>query len=116
MNEQIQVHDIMARRGCHVDVSITQSPHKPKTRPAYEVVSDREERDDEGVNRMFEIIKNYINPFDVGSNAKYIQKLKKILVHFDRNGKFGSDAKRSAYNDFIVNNLRVELKQWYGEM
>ncbi|MCC8995682.1 MAG: hypothetical protein LM517_01180 [Nitrosomonas sp.] len=30
-----------------VDASIAQSPRKPKTKPAYEVVSDREERDDE---------------------------------------------------------------------
>ncbi|UJP02085.1 MAG: transposase [Nitrosomonas sp.] len=36
INEQIQAHDIMIRRGCHVDASITQSSRKPKTRPAYD--------------------------------------------------------------------------------
>ncbi len=41
------MHDILVRKGNHVDASITQSPRKPKTRPAYEVVSNREERDDE---------------------------------------------------------------------
>lgn len=42
VNNQIQAHNITVRQGCHVDASITQSPRKPKTRPAYEVVSDRE--------------------------------------------------------------------------
>ena len=46
INEQIQGDGITVKQGCHVDASITQSPRKPKTRPAYEVVSDREERDD----------------------------------------------------------------------
>jgi len=37
----------MVRKDCHFDASITQNPRKPRTRPAYEVVSDREERNDE---------------------------------------------------------------------
>ena len=37
----------MVTQGCHVDASITHSPRKPKTRPSYEVVADREDRDDE---------------------------------------------------------------------
>ena len=41
------MHNITVRKGYHVDASITQSPRKPKTRPAYEVISDREEWDDE---------------------------------------------------------------------
>ena len=44
VNAQIQAHDIMVRQGCHVDPSITQSPRKPRTKPAYEVVNDREDR------------------------------------------------------------------------
>ena len=47
INQQIEVHDISVKKGCYVDVSITQSPRKPKTKPIYEVMSDREERDDE---------------------------------------------------------------------
>ena len=47
INQQIQAYDITVKKGCYVDASITQSPRKPKTKPAYEVVSDREERDDE---------------------------------------------------------------------
>ena len=47
INHQIQRLNVTVATGCHVDASITHSPRKPKTRPAYEVVSDREERDDE---------------------------------------------------------------------
>ena len=46
VNEQIQAHGITVRKSCHVDASITQSQRKPKTRLAYEVAGDREERDD----------------------------------------------------------------------
>ena len=47
VNRQLHMHNITVRKGYHVDASITQSPRKPKTRPAYEVIGDREERDDE---------------------------------------------------------------------
>ena len=47
INHQIQRLNVTVANGCHVDASITHSPRKPKTRAAYEVVSDREERDDE---------------------------------------------------------------------
>jgi IS5 family transposase len=47
INQQIQEHDIMVTQGCHVDASITHSPRKPKTRPSYEVVANREDRNDE---------------------------------------------------------------------
>lgn len=48
INRQINVHNIIVTKGCHVDASITQSPHKVKTKqPSYEVVDDREDRDDE---------------------------------------------------------------------
>ena len=32
---------------CYVDASITHSPRKPKTKPTYEIVIDRDESDDE---------------------------------------------------------------------
>ncbi|MFZ1852132.1 MAG: transposase, partial [Nitrosomonas sp.] len=47
INRQIQAYDINVKQGCYVDASITQSPRKPKIKPAYEVVGDREKRDDE---------------------------------------------------------------------
>lgn len=46
-NRKIQAYNITDKQGCHVDASITQSPRKPKTKLAYEVVNDREEGDDE---------------------------------------------------------------------
>lgn len=48
VNRQIQAHQVTVTKGYHLDASITPSPRKPKTKPAYEVVNDREERDDEG--------------------------------------------------------------------
>ncbi|MCC6922244.1 MAG: IS5 family transposase [Nitrosomonas sp.] len=47
INRQIQAHQITVTKGCHIDASITHSPRKPRTNPAYEVVNDREDRDDE---------------------------------------------------------------------
>ncbi|MFZ1852156.1 MAG: hypothetical protein WAU15_08030 [Nitrosomonas sp.] len=47
INRQIKAYDITVKQGCHVDASITQSLPKPKTKLAYEVVNDREERGDE---------------------------------------------------------------------
>lgn len=73
VNEQIQVHDIAVRKGCHVDASITQSPRRPKTRPAYEVVNDREERDDEpGAQSAMRVIE--VTQPGVDSEARWVQK------------------------------------------
>lgn len=47
INRQIQAHQVTVTKGCHIDASITHSPRKPKTKPTYEVVNDREDRDDE---------------------------------------------------------------------
>ena len=47
INQQIQAYNITVKGDYRVDASITQSSRKPKTKPAYEVVSDGEERDDE---------------------------------------------------------------------
>jgi len=47
VNQQIQALDVTVTKGCHIDASITHSPRKPKTKPTYEVVNDRDDRDDE---------------------------------------------------------------------
>ena len=47
MNYPIQRLNVTASSKCHVDASITHSPHKPKTKPTYKIVNDRDERDDE---------------------------------------------------------------------
>lgn len=47
IHQQIQALNITVTKGYHIDASITHSPRKPKTKPSYEVVNDREERDDE---------------------------------------------------------------------
>ena len=73
VNEQIQAHDIMVRQGCHVDASITQSPRKPKTKPAYEVVSDREERNDEADARTAMQVIEVTQP-GVDTEARWVRK------------------------------------------
>ena len=47
INQQIHAHQVTVTTGYHVDASITHSSRKPKNKPTYEVVNDREERDDE---------------------------------------------------------------------
>ena len=47
INRQMEGRNLLVKSGCHVDASITHSPRKPKTKPTYEIVTDREERDDE---------------------------------------------------------------------
>ena len=73
MNEQIQMHDIMVRKGNHVDASITQSQRKPRTKPAYEVVSDREERNDEADARTAMQVIEVTQP-GVDSEARWVRK------------------------------------------
>jgi len=73
VNGQIQAHDITVRKGCHVDASITQSPRRPRAKPAYEVVGDREERDDEAdaqaAMRIIEVTQS-----GVDSEARWVKK------------------------------------------
>lgn len=73
VNEQIQAHGITVRQGCHVDASITQSPRKPGTKPAYEVVGDREERDDESDAQAAMRIIEVTQP-GVDSEARWVKK------------------------------------------
>ena len=45
INQQIHAHQVSVTTGYHVDASITHSLRKPKSKPTYEVIDDREERD-----------------------------------------------------------------------
>ncbi len=47
INQQIHRHNVTVTLGHHINARITHSPCKPKNKPTYEVVNDREERDDE---------------------------------------------------------------------
>jgi IS5 family transposase len=73
VNRQIQTHNITVRKGCHVDASITQSPRKPKIRPAYEVVSDREDRDDATDARAAMRVIEVTHP-GVDNEARWVRK------------------------------------------
>ena len=47
INRQIEGSNLLVKSGCHVDGSVTRSPRKPKAKPTFEMVGDRDERDDE---------------------------------------------------------------------
>lgn len=81
INRQVQMHDIMVRKGCHVDASITQSPRKPKTKPTYEVVSDREERDDEPDAREAMRVIEVTQP-GVDTEARWVKKAGKSVFGY----------------------------------
>lgn len=76
INRQIQAHQVTVTKGCHIDASITQSPRKPRTKPAYEVVNDREDRDYEtGDMRLLNRkAKNYQKTGDSPLNFAFFHK------------------------------------------
>ena len=81
INRQTQAYNITVKQGCHVDTSITQSPRKPKTKPAYEVVSDREERDDES-NAQLEMRVIEVAQPGVDTEARWVKKGDKSLFGY----------------------------------
>jgi len=73
INRQIQAYNITVKQGCHVDASITQNPRKPKTKPAYEVVGDREERDDKiEAEKAIQVIE--ITQPSIDAEARWVKK------------------------------------------
>jgi len=73
INHQIQMLNVTVATGCHVDASITHSPRKPKTKPVYEVVSDREDRDDETDAQMAMRVIAVTQP-GVDAQARWVKK------------------------------------------
>ncbi len=73
INQQIHAFNVTVTTGCHVDASITHSPRKPKTKPSYEVVNDREERDDESsAQAAMRVIE--IEQSGVDTDARWVKK------------------------------------------
>ena len=69
------------KQGCHVDASITQSPRKPKTKPAYDVASDREGRDDENeAEKAMQVIE--VTQPGVDAEARWVKKGDKSLFGY----------------------------------
>jgi IS5 family transposase len=73
INQQIHAYNVTVSTGCHVDASITHSPRKPKTQPSYEVVNDREERDDESEAQANMRVIETVQP-GVDTEARWIRK------------------------------------------
>jgi len=73
INRQIQAQRVTVSTGCHVDASLTHSPRKPKTKPAYEVINDREERDDEADAQAHMQVVEVAQP-GVDGDARWVKK------------------------------------------
>jgi IS5 family transposase len=73
INTQISSYNVTLTSGHHVDASITHSPRKPKTKPGYEVVIDREERDDEAQAKTDMQVVEVVQP-GVDNDARWLKK------------------------------------------
>jgi len=73
INRQIQAHHVTVTKGCHIDASITHSPRKPRTKPTYEVVNDREDRNDEtDAQANMKVVE--ISQSGVDTEARWVKK------------------------------------------
>lgn len=73
INRQIEGRNHMVKSGCHMDASTTHSPRKPKTKATYEIVSDREERDDQADAHADMRVVEVAQP-GVDSEARWLKK------------------------------------------
>lgn len=73
INQQISTLNVSVTTGCHIDASITHSPRKPKTKPSYEVVNDREEQDDEPSAKAAMQVIEVTQP-GVDTEARWVKK------------------------------------------
>jgi IS5 family transposase len=48
INRQLEGHSIIVKVGALVDASIVESPYRPRTKPGYEIVKDRDEKPRDG--------------------------------------------------------------------
>jgi transposase, IS5 family len=81
VNHQIESYNVTVSTGCHVDASVTHSPRKPKTRPTYEVVNDRQERDDESDAQAHMRVVEVTQP-GVDSEARWVKKAGKSVFGY----------------------------------
>jgi len=81
INQQIHAFNVTVTTGCHVDASITHSPRKPKTKPSYEVVNDREERNDESsAQEAMKVIE--VEQPGVDTDARWVKKSGKSVYGY----------------------------------
>ncbi len=73
INQQIHTRKVTLTKGCHIDASITHSPRKPKTKPSYEVINDRDTLDDEPEAREAMRVIEVDQP-GVDTEARWVKK------------------------------------------
>ncbi len=71
----------MVKSGCHVNGSIAHSPRKPKAKPTYEIVCDREGRDDEADAQADMRVVEVTQP-GVDSEARWLEKAGKPVFGY----------------------------------
>lgn len=81
INRQIEGRNLLVKSGCHVDASVTHSPRKPKTKPTYEIVGDREERDDEADAQADMRVVEITQP-GVDGEARWLKKAGKAVFGY----------------------------------
>jgi IS5 family transposase len=81
INQQISALNVSVTTGCHIDASITLSPRKPKTKPSYEVVNDREEQDDEPSAKVAMQVVELAQP-GVDTEARWVKKGSKSVFGY----------------------------------
>lgn len=66
-------HSTSLSRRDRIDASITHSPRKPKTKLSYEVINDREERDDESDAQAAMRVIEVVQP-GVDAEVRWVKK------------------------------------------
>ncbi|WP_152976362.1 IS5 family transposase, partial [Methyloglobulus morosus] len=83
INRQIEGRNPLVKSGCHVDAGVTHSPRKPKTKPAYEIVGDREDRDDEADAQADMRVVEVAQP-GVDNEGRWLKKAGKPVFGYKR--------------------------------
>lgn len=87
INKQLEKNKILVKTGAIVDASVIDSPFKPKGKPTYEVVEDRQEEEPSEESKEKEaiatqVVKKY-HP-SVDTEAKYIKKAGKLRYGYKK--------------------------------
>lgn len=87
INKQLEKNKILVKTGAIIDASVIDSPFKPKGKPTYEVVEDRQEEEFSEESKEKEaiatqVVKKY-HP-SVDTEAKYIKKAGKLRYGYKK--------------------------------
>lgn len=85
INQQLEAHEILIKKGCIVDASVTQAPRKPKGKKEFEVVEDRlEASENESTDKVTKPRAVEKTKQGVDTQAAWIKKAGKLLYGYKR--------------------------------